>query len=202
MKTIRCAALVLVIALLSAAIGSSTGAQGAVTSQPTPEGKDNGPTLAETAAWLETDGQALMHGGRIQLDRRYSILSVSTYKYREVKVKDCTLSWTVDYSFLLKTPGKPDKKTNASWVVRIILKDLDTGGLAVQSDTRLSDEPVYTVRIGTRAAVGATIVLREGEKAEKKSAAFIYVHDQGDGQRLVNAIKRAAILCGAPAGPF
>ena len=43
--------------------------------------------------------------------------------------------------------------------------------------------------------------LRKGEEAEKKSAtALIYVRNQGDGQRLVNAIKRAAVLCGAPAG--
>src|SRR5262249_34090626 len=142
--------------------------------------KNNGPTLAETAAWLETDGQALMHGGRTQLDRRYSILTESTSKYREVKVKDCTLSWAEDYSFSLTAPGQPEKKENTSSVVHIALKDLDTGGLAVQSDTFMSDRPVYTVFIGTRAAVGATIV-RNGEEGSKKYAtASIYVRNQGD----------------------
>jgi hypothetical protein len=172
-----------------------------------PAKPNDGPTLADTKAWLESDGAAMLHSYRRRDDRRFSMIEVTTDDASDVQLTDCVLSWkhTTNFKILGAPPGVKNGFLSSA-VYRVPLKDVDVAGVLVQSDSSRRDKPVSVVEIKTRAGAGATIAVEPVGKSAKKTeparAVQIHVLNHDDGERVMKAVRRAAALCGAPTSPF
>ena len=145
------------------------------------------PTLAETTAWLEAEGPGLMQSTTI--DRDLGAIKKSTTM---LHLQSCTLSWTGTSSI----GAGPVHQT----AFKVPLKDLDTGGFVVMpAGDRL--------QVKTRATVGSTMTgppLGPPQPGWNGlvDRVFVPVQNADAAGRLLNAIRRAAVLCGAPASVF
>jgi hypothetical protein len=139
-----------------------------------------GPSIAETKAWIESEGPAIMTSTEIS---RAGIIKSSV---TALKLDDCVLSWNASNNLTARIP----------------LKDVDTGGLLVDSSTFMGSDPVFSMRITTRASVGRTMTGWEYGRSALVDSLREHVRNREDGERLKKAIIHAAILCGAPASPF
>lgn len=163
------------------------------------------PTLQDTTAWIRDEGPGIMRAQESQNDRRLQMLSVMEYSATEVRLDECVLSWTAHVVLTVTPTRGPIKPASPGSVIRVPLKDVDMGGVIVTPSTGVLDEitPMYSLRIKTRAGVGATIVERnEGRPDKSRDAISMYVRNLEDGRRLANAVHRAAELCGAPTSAF
>jgi hypothetical protein len=143
------------------------------------------PNIAETKAWLESEGASFLYGVA-----HFAGGVTVQFNFADVALDNCVLSWTA----LEQTDeGKPEKTR-----ISVPLKDVDTGGIEVRpGDEVFSD----FVSVRTRKSVGPTISVKPADKpASTDSNAMMFV--KADGQRVVNAVRRAALLCGAPASAF
>jgi hypothetical protein len=145
--------------------------------EPTPAKE---PTMAETKAWIEAEGPAIMQS--VQISRAGTFRSAVS----DLVLHDCILSWNTSHNLHADVP----------------LKDLDTGGLLVSSSTFMGSAPTWSLRIKTRSSVGPTINGWDRSRQAMVDVISESVRNQEDGNRLAAAIRRAAILCGAPASPF
>jgi hypothetical protein len=141
-----------------------------------------GPTLAETKHWIESEGPSIMRSTEVS---RVGVIE-SSVRDLLLDADQCVLSWT----------------TNNNLKARIPLKDVDTGGFLVESNTFLDSAPTFSLRIKTRASVGATMQGWYRGRQQLVDVLSANVKTQNDGERLANAIRRAAVLCGAPASAF
>jgi len=142
------------------------------------------PTLAETKAWIESEGPAVLK--TIHLSSVGPIYS----SVSDLVMIDCHLSW----------------KNESKIIVNVPLKDLDVGGVILTpSALSTAGDENLMLRLKTRSSIGPTISKVDMGKKGKQDLVDTVVESvrtQGDGNRLVAAIRRAAILCGAPASPF
>ena len=159
--------------------------------------KTKQPTMAETVAWLTTDASPLLtytsppKPGRPGSSRR---------SIRNLRIADCRMGWEDNNALNLNASTGQPEKTNTS-VYRAPLGDLDVAGIHVrpmpQADYVIVEfgprqsKPSIQYQITSPAVQGSDSTRRVGFPA--RSAA--------DGQRVVAALKRAAVLCGAPASP-
>jgi len=157
--------------------------------------KPKPPTMAETVAWLTTDAAPLLtytsgpKPGRPGSSRR---------SIRNLRIADCRMGWEDNNALNLNASTGQAEKTNTS-VYRLALGDLDVGGIHVRpmapADYVIVEfgprqsKPSIQYQITSPAVQGSDSTRRVGFPA--RSAA--------DGQRVVEALKRAAVLCGAPA---
>jgi hypothetical protein len=164
-----------------------------------------GPTVAETKAWLELEAVPILQLDESKTDRTVGIRTTRSYHASAVSYEACKLSITfksgiefVDTSGRIKpkaTPATPN-------LIAMNMKDLDVGGVLVHASTDYSVEPTYSLRFGARLSLGPTVLVGPTGEQRKIQTHEAGVRNQEDGQRLANAVKRAGILCGAPAGPF
>lgn len=145
------------------------------------------PTLEETKAWLESEGARDLVGAS-KLGR-----SSSEVRLTEVKLDSCTLRYIVE-------------SNGDRWRAAVPLKDLDIGSITLEPENDL-----YTLRVQlkTRVAAGETITWtpvtttkRTDVNVIKTDNDFIFVMSSNHGDRVARAVRRAALLCGAPAPPF
>jgi hypothetical protein len=161
-----------------------------------------GPTMAETKSWLETEAPTFLRTGGTKLDKRYGILTVEHHGATDVRLDSCALSWTSWSTFELKSQ-LGDKTDSSSRRTAVPLKDLDLNGFTVLTDSLLTSAKQF-VHMRTRAAVGKTITTSDNNGAPRNNEeiANLYVTGPDEAARIITAIKRGAILCGAPASPF
>jgi hypothetical protein len=139
------------------------------------------PSIEETKAWIESEGPRIMDTTtHTRLGEFKS--SVSNLRF---DTSSCRITWTMSNGLRASVP----------------MADLDTGGLVVSAGT-LFDAQTHTFTIKTRATVGPTIDGWYESKPKKVSEIAVDVVNQVDGDRLANAFKHAAILCGAPQSAF
>ena len=150
-------------------------------------------TMADTKAWLEGEGMALMRGLSSQDNRRLGVFMLVNYSVSDLHVDNCVISWTDHFDTRLQVPSsEPEIKKNTSRV-QLQLKDLDTGGIGVRMTTVLSDVAIPIVQIPLRTQAITT---------NGTNGASIHVRSTEDGERVASAVRRAAILCGAQISPF
>ena len=164
-----------------------------------------GPTMAETKAWLESDGVAFMSGATelIQFPGS-SILTVMTKEEQNLKLENCSLTWVGHITTKTTVPGKPDEIDNSVTTYEMPMKDVDVAGVQVVPRGPANDPSGFNVNVPIRAALGPTITYKSSRDNEpkKQAGAGFEVRTEADGGRIAAAIKRAAILCGAPKGSF
>lgn len=165
-----------------------------------------GPSMTETAAWLQSEAPALMRSFSTHLDPKYHILSSTVNAASDVHLSNCVLEFAMTDTFRIETPSSPAKTQVSSYHTAIPLKEIEVGGVAVEDLflEMLMTEPTQILRIRLRAtSKGPQITQwRDGEDKKSMTVTTIDVHNRADGERVGAAIKRAAVLCGAPASPF
>jgi hypothetical protein len=162
------------------------------------------PTLAETTRWLEVDGKALMKATGSKLDRRYNILTVIEHEVIDLKLEECNLHVVSRWHSEVTSPvgGQVDDK-RLHMVVP--MKSVDIGGFTIVDLTVLSETPVQLVSMRLQSSEGAAVRSwtegREGEES-MSDGGQIFVRGRPEGERIINALRRAAVLCGAPRAVF
>jgi hypothetical protein len=163
------------------------------------------PTMSQVKTWLETESPRLLQSQHTKLDRRYNILSVSERKNSNIKVEQCILSIKTTESFKIISSLR-NQESKSEWTSYIPLKDLDVGSITVRKVEfdSFSDSPMQLLELKTLASIGKTIIQKNPERIEPSASAgwSSFVMNEHDGLRVAKAIKRAAILCGAPESPF
>jgi hypothetical protein len=159
------------------------------------------PTLEATKAWLESDGQRLMrNSGKTRFTRR-GVANLISHTAKDVRLEGCVLSFVEDTETTTRS-GEGDSTTRSSSVVRIPLKDLDTGEIVPALDRLWTRHfpglKIHAVHVATRASVGATIMIETGNVQRTWRDARIPVRNLEDGELVARAVRRGARLCGAP----
>ena len=161
---------------------------------------DEGPSMAETKRWLETEAPAMLGAFESQLGDL--ILSTSDHSVANLALENCVLSWTSITKTKIKVQTR-EKNLDSKYTYRFPLRYLDLGGVRVDQIQFMSDKPADVIRLPARSVAGATIIsVDSAGKESREKAAMLYVRSRDEGQRVVKAIRRAAQLCGAPANPF
>jgi hypothetical protein len=144
----------------------------------------------------------MMHAKHIENDRQLLMLTTIDERVEKLSLTDCVLKMDRSSLQVINTyhGGRKDSKEfPRSSSVSVPLKDLDVSSIKVDEDKFMTDEPASEVFMRTREAAGATITSTTGHPAK---ALGIDVDSKQDGERIANAIRHAATLCGAPASAF
>jgi hypothetical protein len=171
-----------------------------VRAQPAP-----GPTMDETKAWLESDGKDLMHANRLQGDRQRLIVLAAEEHIDTITLTDCVLTWRMVRSRHTTTAAVGGSRVSPTTThtvdVNLVLRELSLGGITADSDSLLTDKPIAVVRFLLRQPREATSTLTtDAGNPVTIKAASLPVQSPEDAQRIVNAIRHAATLCGVAAG--
>jgi hypothetical protein len=161
--------------------------------------RDSGATLDVTRAWLQQElprissfGYSQQSGGEV----------IATYNrsVRSAILSGCNLIIDVAYKSI------PRSDVPLEWTTRIPLKDIDLGILAVLENTAGPGvEYVPAIfNIPIRAVPGRGDPFQEVSAGRTMATdrTVIAVGDRTQGERVVRALRRAAVLCGAVVPPF
>jgi|SRR6185436_2589233 len=163
-----------------------------------------GPTMEETKTWLESEGRALMRARGIQQDRPRLRVSTGEEHVDTLTLTDCRLTWHALRTIETITVTARGSVTTgaANWTdVRLDLQDLNPSSSGVQPETLFTDAPIYAVRLVIRDPRTATSTASiDNGNPQVLPAVIVRAQTAEDGQRIANAIKRAAVLCGATTG--
>jgi hypothetical protein len=142
------------------------------------------PTLEQTVAWLSKDAAPIL--------RSETPRSTITLRYIDaLTVENCRMTWLDSHVLLGATSSNR---------LTLPLADLDLGGVHVRTFPDTSS----IVEFGPRVA-RPPVWIAVGQPAERRDTMRVVafpVRNVSDGQRVVNAIKRAGLLCGASPSPF
>jgi hypothetical protein len=152
------------------------------------------PTLAETKAWLEQEAVPMLraYGSRLGA---FNVLTSEDHQVTRLQLDACRLAIADSSVHKVNDDVQVYRDT-----LLVPLKDLDVGSIEVKQFQIMTDKPMTIITMHTRASIGKTIMAKPSGKSDQ--VASMYVGDPQDGERIVTALKRAAILCGAPASPF
>lgn len=158
-----------------------------------------GPTMAQTKAWLESEGVRLVS---VRYYDPTSTGSLSSFQGHGLELDGCTLAWnTADTLIVTGVFGKT-LISDARLIVP--LARLDVGGVVADerpaSKTRSSGS--YSVRMRVMADAGKAIRQVGERQSFESDRATMQVAGREDAARLAKAIRRAAVLCGAAASPY
>lgn len=162
---------------------------------------DSGPTLSQTKQWLEEEAMMFLHAsGSLQIGQ--SVRSTNGWMTTDLRLTECKLKWKQHSWFDMSGRGPTSRDSSAYWS-EVPLKDLEVRSVRVEDQKVVTAEPVQFIIVPTRQAVGETIkTWRDGKQPSSSGVANMFASSRENGQRVVNAIRRAAILCGAPNSPF
>lgn len=156
------------------------------------------PTLAETVSWLMTEAPPILtytqgpRPGRPGMSRRW---------IHDLRIVDCRMGWEDSHALNVNATTGKAEKVNAS-EYRVPLGDLDVAGIHLRT---FAPDDYVIVEFGPRSSkpgipyrVTSPVPVQRSDTARFVGFA---VRSSDDGKRVAAAIKRAAILCGAPASP-
>jgi hypothetical protein len=160
--------------------------------------KTKQPTMAETVAWLTTDAAPLLtytsgpKPGRPGRSRR---------SIHNLRIADCRMGWEDSNALNLNaSTGQAERVNTATY--RAPLGDLDVAGIHVRT---FAPEDYVIVEFGPRQSkpaipyrVTSPPALQGSDSTRRVGFA---ARSADDGKRVVAALKRAVVLCGAPAPP-
>jgi len=171
---------------------------------PSTSSPPEGPSLKETADWISTDLPSLARYVDITVDNnsRFRTRMESVIAIEKAALVDCRLSLT------LTTEHRIDKTRKGLTAVEIIpLAGVDMSGFEVKEapladgDTR--EQSVFQVTVRTRKDAGETILVSvNGGPNQSGSSVTVPVISREAGDRITNALRHAAKLCGAKASVF
>ena len=158
--------------------------------------KTKQPTMAETVAWLTTDAAPLLtytsgpKPGRPGPSRR---------SIHGLRIANCQMGWEDRNALNINaSTGQPEKVNITTY--QAPLGDLDVAGIHV---TTVAQADYVIVEFGPRQSkpaipyrVTSPPVMQRSDSTRRLGFA---ARTAADGARVVEALKRAAVLCGAPA---
>jgi len=142
------------------------------------------PSMVEIKAWLEQEAIGLL-GGFLLPGLENIPVSVT-----DLKLDNCVLGWTMD-----APRNSPPVR------ISVPLKDLDINRLTVSGAGALSTDRV-SIFLRASATTMITSAPTDGSATSMSVFSALHVRSVADGQRVANAIRRAATLCGAPSTPL
>src|SRR5688572_16835204 len=181
----------LFVAVTSLAVLTSTAA-----AQSTPPG----PTMDDTRQWLETEGRELMRSLKLEKNPGQTSFRTIRSEIDTISLTDCTLSWreveTSQTTAATRAGMVQRPPTTKTVDVTLVLAETNAGAIGVQSSTLNTEDPVYEVRLPIRDPARATsMMLTNSLDTAVLRAGSLPVQTAEDGQRVANAVKRAAQLC-------
>jgi hypothetical protein len=153
------------------------------------------PTMAETVAWLTTDAAPLLtytsgpKPGRPGPSRR---------SIHDLRIVDCRMGWEDSNALNLNASTGKAEKVNTS-TYRAPLGDLDVAGIHLRT---FPQDKYVIVEFGPRQskpAIPYRITSPAPQSPDSTRRVGFAARSADDGKRVVAALKRAAVLCGAPA---
>jgi hypothetical protein len=164
----------------------------------------SGPSLKETADWISTDFPSLARYVDVTepTSGRYRFRTETVKAIEKATLVDCRLSWTLTGEIRI---GKDTKGLTA--VETIPLADVDMNGFEVKEAYLASGntrtQPVFQVTVRTRRDAGETILVSINGGANQFSASEnIPAISREAGDRITNALRHAAKLCGSKPSVF
>jgi hypothetical protein len=147
--------------------------------------------MQETVTWLTTEAPPMFI---VDVPVRSGGI---TQTYRDVHgltIADCRMSWADSLAMLAL--GREIHTAGSSHLA--LLGDLDYGGIHVQPGIDNS----WLIQIGPRLDKPPIQVTTAKGKIDTIRTAILPARNENDGKRVVEALKRAAVLCGAPVSAF
>lgn len=157
----------------------------------------SGPSLAETVRWLMSEAPPMLvsrheeYAGRGHTD-------LTSSRVDSLRVEACALSWVSIDTLIRYMPISPLRAFTRESIV-VPLGSVDVRGVAVETYAR---DTTYRVRVPARATAGRVIRHHSEQGDTLMTLATLPVETSESGTRVAMALKRAALLCGAPASPF
>jgi hypothetical protein len=160
-----------------------------------PVGGLAGQTMAETKAWLESDGTSLAISSSDTSLTNVRMISYTTSAV--LTLDDCRLTIS-----MTDNSGVSGSRTT----MVVPLKEVNTGGVGVVARPEGYHDFIYVlgkyfVTIPARAPDSYPFLNISGRGELRSSLATIPARDTEAGSLLASAVRRAAELCGAPAPP-
>jgi hypothetical protein len=156
-----------------------------------------GPTLAETKAWLEREIPEMSSDYIVSTSER-GFRSATRYETYSVSLSDCRL--TLHQAFQVGDSPRDVSTTT------VTLKDVDVGALMPVEVRPLtgwtSNKPEIDVRLRAITGRGEAFTYEADGELKPTAIAGVHVREQDMALRMAKALRRAAILCGAPNQPF
>jgi len=163
---------------------------------------DTGQGLGQTRRWLETEAPKLLHATFTDDDVAHGVRTLWRHETTDLKLNACTLSWLHTSTATITSKVLPTTTDSTSYAVELSLADLDPRVIGLNGAKDPVGKAASVVSLTTRAGVGKTIhFTKQRAKPRTDSVAKIYVGRSEDVTRVVNALARAAILCGAHGKP-
>jgi len=155
--------------------------------------------MEETKTWIENELPALGSDFIVSTSRQ-GMRSRASYGIERAVLVDCRLT--------IRSTIKDETGRTFTGAVAAMLKDVDVASVAPQHVPGLSgsttDKPHTDVFIHLATGRPKSFVEYhdDGRPSEPTDIMTIHVRDQASGERVANAVRRAAILCGAATSPF
>jgi hypothetical protein len=154
--------------------------------------------LAQTRRWLETEAPKLLHATFSEPDTPHGVRTLWRHETTDLKLNACTLSWVEATTVTVTSKVLPSATDSTSYGVALSLADLDPRAIGPNDAKDPTGKTSHAVSMTTRAGVGKAIRFSKPRaKSRTDSVATVYVDRSEDIPRVVNALARAAVLCGA-----
>ena len=168
--------------------------------------------MAATKQWLESDGQKTMHATLVKTSKLADLTKIEekSSSVSDLKLDGCALSWTENQDTKTTFFGKDFSSVfHFKSSHTILLENIQPKFTRVNIDRESGDQPAYLAYMQTSRATIIDVygeVAGEGTPPNKKIAppkrstersARIFVTTLDEAHHIVDAVLRAAALCGA-----
>lgn len=170
------------------------------------QGQPDDSTLAETKAWVESELPVVLSGTEIlSLGSDPPMIVTTNYRAANPKLESCSLSWSVRFDVVARSVTTSTQSSGTgNEIVVLPLKEIDTDGLNVESaKVGPTEKPMHHLSLRTKEGARQRIRRLDAIRGTVRSVAglSVFVRGQTEGERFANVIRRAAVLCDAPASP-
>lgn len=161
------------------------------------------PSMAETKRWVEVEGRQMLNA--LSTHTNGAELVTSRYRPVDLRFDGCNLVASFVDTTIARSVGAPWDTVSQLFAFRVPLAKVDVGALISRDAGEVSSDRVplqhVVLKLRTDEVVDMEASLN-GVPAKGNRVASLVVRSKEDGDRLANALRRAATLCGAPASPF
>jgi hypothetical protein len=179
-------------------------------SKEAPQHADNGPSTEQTAQWISQELPPLARYVYSEIDRGWPTpaRTLNWARVDSAAYVNCTLSLLKSRGYRLDVAGAPAHSDSSSSVTVIPLRLLNLSGFVINDVPIIGSQTSRTgaarqLRIPLRADAGKAIIT-DNSRGQHFDESFenLPVSDDASGTRIMNALRRAATLCGASASAF
>lgn len=154
--------------------------------------------MEETKAWLEHDALGLATALEVNRNSRLGAQMLVTTKVTSISLIDCVLSYTTATDMA----GRLSRSTHS-----VPLKLVELNAIRIKPHATETNSIGWTsegnfVTLSIEAKTGQQFGYTESGQAGQTRVASMRVRDSASAERIINALRQAAKLCGNVPSPF